>query len=69
MYAWKDAIIVSIELLPPLTQTSSYVSMYVHTYGTVHRKHDSNSVCQLALFVVITPLTVNIFDYLLAFNR
>ena len=27
-------------------------------YGTVHRKHDSNSVCQLAL---IAPVTVNIF--------
>ena len=38
-------------------------------YGTVHRKHDGNSVCRLAHFVVIVPLTVNIFDYLLAFNR
>ena len=38
-------------------------------YGTVHRKHDGNSVCQLALFIVIAPLTVNVFDYLLAFNR
>ena len=38
-------------------------------YSTVHRKHDSNSVCRLAHFVVIVPLTVNIFDYLLAFNR
>ena len=37
-------------------------------YGTVHRKHDGNSVCQVELFVIITPLTVNIFDYLLAFN-
>ena len=27
-------------------------------YGTVHRKHDGNSVCQLAL---IAPVTVNIF--------
>ena len=40
-----------------------------HMYGTVHRKHDGNSVCRLALFVVIAPLTVNIFDYLFAFNR
>ena len=38
-------------------------------YGTMHRKHDGNSVCRLALFIVIAPLTVNIFDYLLAFNR
>ena len=31
--------------------------------------HDGNFVCRLALFAVIAPLTVNIFDYLLAFNR
>ena len=38
-------------------------------YVTVHRKHDGNSVRRLAVFVVIAPLTVNIFDYLLAFNQ
>ena len=38
-------------------------------YGMLHRKHDGNSVCWLALFVVIAPLTVNNSDYLLAFNR
>ena len=31
--------------------------------------HDGNFVCRLALFAVIAPLTVNIFDYLLAFNQ
>ena len=38
-------------------------------YGTVHRKHNSKSVCGLALFVVIAPLIVNIIYYLLALNR
>ena len=40
-----------------------------HSYGTVHKKHDGNSVCRSALFVVIAPLTVNIIDYLLVFNQ
>ena len=38
-------------------------------YSTVRRKHDGNSICRLAFFVVTAPINVNIFDYLLAFNR
>ena len=55
------------QLRPPCRQVSE--PLRESYYGMVHRKHDGNSVCQLALYVIIAPLTVNIFHYLLAFNR
>ena len=44
-------------------------SVHACWYSTVHREHDGNFFCRLSLFAVIAPLSVNIFDYLLAFNR
>ena len=37
-------------------------------YCTVHRKHDGIFICCLTLFVIAT-FSVNMFDYLLAFNQ
>ena len=63
-------MLIKINLLSiAVTCVQNIPATVITNYGMVHRKHDGNSVCQLVLFIIIAPLTVNIFDYLLAFNR
>ena len=63
--------IVSLPSVRQLPSTASLVSMPVLSAGTVRCIENMTVIpfYRLALFVVIAPLTVNIFDYLLAFNR
>ena len=67
LYALECVHTVCMTYTKTKPTTLNFCCIYI--YGTVHRKHDGNSVCRLALFIVTAPLTVNIFDYLLAFNR